>query len=194
MFSNWRVKNYKIWKERVLLHLGYAGIDYTIRKDEPPAVIDANSTNNITLYESWERSNRLYVMFIKTKIHSNIRGSIEHHEKVCDLLKAIDEQFNTSGKALASTLIIKFSSKRLTNVWGVCDHIMRMRDIATQLKEFEVKMLDSFLHYILNTLPQEYAPFKISNNTHKDKWSINKLLTMCIQEEGRLLMEQGESS
>ena len=29
--------------------------------------------------------------------------------------------------------------------------------------------------------------------THKEKWSINELLTMCVQEEGRLLMEQGES-
>ena len=134
-------------------------------------------------------------MFIKTKIHSSIRGSVEHHEKVRDLLKAIDEQFETSDKALASTLIMKFSSTRLTNVRGVRDHIMKMRDIAAQLKRLEVEMSDSFLvHYILNTLPQEYAPFKISYNTHKDKWSINELMTMCVQEEGRLLMEQGESS
>ena len=70
-----------------------------------------------------------------------------------------------------------------------------MKDIAAQLKGLEVEMSDSFLvHYILNTLPPEYAPFKISYNTHKDKWSINELLTMCVQEEGRLLMEQGESS
>ena len=128
-------------------------------------------------------------------IHPSIRGSVEHHVKVCDLLKAIDEQFETLDKALASTLIMKFSSTRLTNVRGVRDHIMKMRDIAAQLKRLEVEMSDSFLvHYILNTLPQEYAPFKISYNTHKDKWSINELMTMCVQEEGRLLMEQGESS
>ncbi|KAL0446541.1 UNVERIFIED_CONTAM: putative mitochondrial protein [Sesamum latifolium] len=55
-------------------------------------------------------------------------------------------------------------------------------------------MSESFLvHYILNTLPSQYAPFKISYNTHKDKWSINELMTMCVQEEGRLSMEAGES-
>ncbi|RVW64097.1 hypothetical protein CK203_051128 [Vitis vinifera] len=55
-------------------------------------------------------------------------------------------------------------------------------------------MSESFLvHFILNTLPPQYGPFKISYNTHKDKWSINELMTMCVQEEGRLLMEQGES-
>ena len=78
---------------------------------------------------------------------------------------------------------------------GVREHIMQMRDIAAQLKTLEVEMSDSFLvHYILNTLPHQYGPFKISYNTHKDKWSINELLTMCVQEEGRLTMELGESA
>ncbi|KAL9255297.1 Retrovirus-related Pol polyprotein from transposon TNT 1-94-like protein [Drosera capensis] len=49
------------------------------------------------------------------------------------------------------------------------------------------------MYYILNTLPQQYAPFKISYNTHKSNWSINKLMTICVQEEQRLLMESRES-
>ncbi|XP_051117849.1 uncharacterized protein LOC127242374 [Andrographis paniculata] len=54
-------------------------------------------------------------------------------------------------------------------------------------------MSETFLvHYILCTLPHQYGPFKISYNTHKDKWSINELMTMCVQEEERLLMEEGE--
>jgi len=70
-----------------------------------------------------------------------------------------------------------------------------MRDIVAQLKKLKVEMSESFLvHFILNTLPPQYGPFKISYNTHKDKWSINELMTMCVQEEGRLLMEQGESA
>jgi len=50
------------------------------------------------------------------------------------------------------------------------------------------------VHFILNTLLHEYGSFKISYNTHKDKWSINKLMTMCVQEEERLVMEMGESA
>ena len=84
---------------------------------------------------------------------------------------------------------------RLTTVKGVRKHIIEMRDIAAQLKKLEVDMSETFLvHYILNTLPKQYRPFKISYNTHKDKWNINELMTMCVQEEGRLLMEQGESA
>ena len=39
---------------------------------------------------------------------------IEKHEKVKDLIKAIDEQFANSEKYLVNTLIIQFSTLRLT--------------------------------------------------------------------------------
>ena len=109
-------------------------------------------------------------------------GFCDQHDKVKALLKATDEQFETSDKALASTLIMRFSSLRLTNVRGVREHIMQMRDIAAQLKTLEVDMMSDsfFVNYILNTLPHQCGPFKISYNTYKDKWSINKLLTMCV--------------
>ncbi|KAA8544505.1 hypothetical protein F0562_022455 [Nyssa sinensis] len=134
------------------------------------------------------------MMFIKTRIFTSIRGSVDQHEKVRDLLKAIDDQFVASDKALANTLIMKFSSLRLTSMKGVHEHIMQMKDNVAQLKKLEVEMSESFLvHYILNTISHQYGPFKISYNTHKDKWSINELMTMCVQEEGGLVMEQGES-
>lgn len=61
------------------------------------------------------------------------------------------------------------------------------------MRDIEVDMSDSFLvHYILNSLPPPYGPFRISGNTHKDKWSINKLMTMCVQIEESLAMETSE--
>ena len=133
-------------------------------------------------------------MYIKTKISAGLCGSIERHENVRELLKAIDEQFITLDKPLASTLIMKFTSLKPTGIRGVCEHIMEMRDIVAQLKKLEVEMSEFFLvHFILNTLLPQYEPFKISYKTHKDKWSINELMTMCVQEEERLMMEQGES-
>ena len=168
-------------------------IDYAIRKDELDPITKTNTAEAICLYDKWERSNRLSVMFIKTKISAGIRGSIELIDKVKPLLKAIDEKFVTFDKALASTLIMQFSSTKLIGIRGVCDHIMHMRDITAQLKSLKVTMSDtSLIHYILNTMSQQYSPFKISYKTRKDKWSINELLTMCVQEEGRLMMEESE--
>ena len=77
------------------------------------------------------------MIFIKIKISDGIRGSVDQHENVRELLKDIDDQFVTSDKALASTLIMKFSSLRLTSVKGVREHIMRMRDTVAQLKKLE---------------------------------------------------------
>ena len=91
---------------------------------------------------------------------------------------------------------MKFTSLKLTGIKGVCEHIMEMRDIVAQLNKLEVEMSESgpfLVYFILNILPLQYGPFKIFYNTHKNKWSINELMTMCVQEEERLIMEQGES-
>ena len=68
-------------------------------------------------------------MLIKTHIFAGIHGYIEKHDKVKNLLKTIDDQFAKFVKSLASTLIIQFSTLKLTGVKGVRDHIMRMMDI-----------------------------------------------------------------
>ena len=100
------------------------------------------------------RYNRLSMTFIKTNISAGIRGYIDQHDNVKDSLKAIDEQFTTFDKSLTNTLIMQFSSMRLTGIQGVHYHIMRIREILAQMKALEITMSDSFLvHYILCTLP-----------------------------------------
>lgn len=68
---------------------------------------------------------------------------------------------------------------------------MEMRNIAAKLKSLQVEISDSFLvHFVLNSLPLEYDPFKISYNTHDQKWTVNELLTKVVQEEERLKHEK----
>ena len=100
-------------------------IDYAIRKYELSTLLATNTKAKIELYYKWERSNRLSIMcIIKTHILVDICGSIEKHEKVRDLMQAIDEQFAKSEKSLTGTLIIQFSTLRLTGVGGVRGHII----------------------------------------------------------------------
>ena len=70
-------------------------IDYVIRKDKP-TITDTNTITEKALYEQWEQSNRLSLMFIKTKISNGIHGYADQHDNVKALLKVIDEQFVTS--------------------------------------------------------------------------------------------------
>ena len=165
--------------------------------DEKCDVLTDNSTPGaIALYERWERSNLLSIMYIKTHISASICGSILDCVYLRDLLKAIDDQFKTSDKTLANTLTTKLLSIKLTSVKSVREHIMKMRDLAAQLKGLEqIDFSDSYLmHFILQYLPHWYGLFKISYDIHKDKWSINELLTMCVQEEERLLLEKSENT
>ena len=137
-------------------------IDYAIRKNEPSSITKTSTPDVVDLYEKWETSNRLSMMFIKTNIFFSIRSSVDQHEKVKDRLKVIDDQFVTSNKSLVNTLIMQFSSLKLHMIRGARDHFMRMRNIVDQLKALEVTMLDSFLiNYILCTIPVQYAPIKI---------------------------------
>ncbi|GAV57660.1 UBN2 domain-containing protein, partial [Cephalotus follicularis] len=138
-----------------------------------------------------ERSNCLSLMLMKSHVNKSIRGSIPHCDKAANCMKVVEEQFVWSDKALANTLMMKLSGMRFDNSKSVREYIMEMRDIAAQLKSLEVEILESFIfHFILNSLPTEYGAFKISCNTHKEKWSINELLIMCVQEEERLKHEK----
>ena len=43
--------NYKVWKERILLHLRWMDIDYAIRKDEPPLITENSQLDDVDLYK-----------------------------------------------------------------------------------------------------------------------------------------------
>ena len=55
-------------------------------------------------------------------------------KKVKNFMKAIEEQFVSYDKALASTLMKKLSGMKHDSSMSVCEHIMEMRDVAAQLK------------------------------------------------------------
>ena len=45
--------NYKTWKERIPLYLGWMDIDYAIRKDEPD-INETNTKEEKVLHEQWK--------------------------------------------------------------------------------------------------------------------------------------------
>ena len=133
-------------------------IDYAIRKDEPPKITDTNKPDHILLYKRGRNLIALAWYILRLRL---VQVYVVQLRNVRELLKTIDEQFITSDKALASTLIMKFTSLKLTGIKGVREHIMEMRDVVAQLKKLEVETSESFLvHFILNILPPLYGPFK----------------------------------
>lgn len=71
--------------------------------------------------------------------------------KAKQFLKVVEEQFVSSDKVLASTLMKRLSSKTFDNTKNVCE-LMEMRDMAAQFKLLTVEISESFLvHLMLNS-------------------------------------------
>ena len=70
---------------------------------------------------------------------------------------------------------------------GMHEHILEMTNLATKLKALGMNVDEFFLmQFILNSLPSQYGLFQIHYNTVKDKWDVNELTSMFVQEERRL--------
>ncbi|KAD5802269.1 hypothetical protein E3N88_13629 [Mikania micrantha] len=161
--------NYSAWKDSLMLTLGITELDYALREPAPPALTDKSTAEAKLLYEKWEKANRMALIY----------------------LTAVEEQFKGNSKAHASTLIMKLVSTKYDGLSGIREHIMMMNDMARKLKGLDMEISDGFLvHFIMTSLPASYEAFKINYNTQKEKWLINELIAMCVQEEERQKLEK----
>ena len=72
---------------------------------------------------------------------------------------------------------------------------MEMSNLASKLKALKLELSEDLLVYlVLISLPAQYSQFKVSYNTQKDKWTLNELISHCVQEEERIKRERTESA
>ena len=106
----------------------------------------------------------------------------------------MESQFIGSSKAYASTLIKKLFNEKYSG-GGIREHILKMSNMASKLKPMDLGLKDEFLiHVVFASLPKEYETFVVNYNMQPDKWDIEKLIAMYVQEEERLKSSQGDSA
>jgi hypothetical protein len=67
---------------------------------------------------------------------------------------------------------------------GLRDHILRMSNVAARLKLLDLAIKDGFLIYLIfNSLPKEFETFEVNYNSMNDKWTLEKFIAICVQEE-----------
>ena len=72
---------------------------------------------------------------------------------------------------------------------------MGMSHLASKLKAHKLDLSkDLFVHLVLISLPTQFSQFKVSYNCQKETWSLNELISHCVQEEERLKQEKIESA
>ena len=129
----------------MLITLGCLDLDLCLRIDEPVQPIFESTKQERILYENWERPNRLSLMIVKSKIAKHIRKSIPDSDRARVFLASVEQQFQTSDKALAGTLMATLTTKKYNGMGGIHEHIMELNNIAEQLQDIDMTVFEFFL-------------------------------------------------
>ncbi|CAH9098963.1 unnamed protein product [Cuscuta epithymum] len=184
--------NFKSWKEAVEIVLGCMDLDLALRTERPTSTPENSNEAKI---EKWDRSNRMCLMIVKRTIPEAFRGSITEGENAKRFLMEIERLFAKNEKAETSSHLAKLVSMRYSGKGNIREYIMEMSNLASKLKELKLELPEDLLvHLVLISLPAYFGQFIVSYNTQKDKWSLNELISHCVQEEERLQRDKTESA
>ena len=172
--------------------LGCIDLDIAFREEKPTFTLE--NLNEVKI-EKWERSNRMSIMIMKCSIPETFRGSITEDKDAKQFLKDVEKFFTKNEKTEASSLLSKLVSMRYKGKGNIRKYIMEMSHLASKLKALKLELSEDLLvHFILISLPAHFGQFKVSYNTLKDTWSLNELISHCVQEEERLQQDKTESA
>lgn len=187
---------FKDWKENILIVIGCMDIDLALRMPKPNDLIEESTLEEIGYFEKWDRSNRLSLMIMKRGIPEAFRGAITNDNiTAIEFLSEIQNRFVKNDKAETSTLLASLISMKYKGKGNVREYIMEMSHLASKLKALKLDLSDDMLvHLILISLPAQFSQFKVSYNCQKEKWTLNELISFCVQEEERLKQDRTESA
>ena len=185
--------NFKTWRENVEIVLGVIDLDLALRTDKPPAITDESTSDNKREMERWERSNRISLMVMKRAIPEAFRDSVPDTAK--GFLEDLEKRFVKNEKAETSTLLANLISMKYSEKGNIREYIMEMSHLASKLKALKLELSqDLLVHLVLISLPTQFSQFKVSYNCQKESWTLNELISHCVQEEERLKREMTESA
>ncbi|XP_047267679.1 uncharacterized protein LOC124898099 [Capsicum annuum] len=162
--------NFSYWCEQIKFHLGVLDLDVALYSEKPTAITEASSDEEKSYYKHWDWSNRLGLMFMRMNIAGNIKTTLPKIENAKELLKLVEESFQTADKSLAGTLMGTLTIMKFDGSRTMYEHVIKMTNIAARLKSLGMKVEHNFfVQFIINSTPSEYGPFQINYNIMKDK-------------------------
>ena len=179
-----------------MLYLGVSDLDYALRNAQPPTIKEYSSIEEKKANEIWERSNRMCLMVIKCTIPESLRDTLADEATDAKILiQEIEKRYHKEDRAEISTLMNRLTNMKYKGKGNIREYIMEMSHIRSKLKGLNLELPEESIVYMaLNSLPPHFSQFKVSYNCQKDPWSLNELISHCVQEEERLKSEQCEST
>ncbi|KAL4283434.1 hypothetical protein GQ457_16G021540 [Hibiscus cannabinus] len=188
--------NFKDWKRYLEIVLGCMDIDLALRVEQPASLTAESTPDERKDFERWDRSNRMSLMIMKHSIPETFRGT--ESEKITlakDFLDNIEQRFAKNDKVEMTSLLTSLMSMKYKGQGNIREYIMEMFHTASKLKALKIELSEDLLVLmVLLSLPPQFSQFKISYNCQKEKWTLNELISHCVQEEERLKREKSESA
>ena len=130
------------------------------------------------------------LMIIKRSIPEAFRGAVSDEITLAkDFLAEIEKRFAKNDKAETSTHLASLISMKYKGKGNIREYIMQMSHIASKLKALKLKLSEDLLVYlVLISFSAQFSQFKVSYNYQKKKWTLNELISYCVQEEKGLSM------
>ncbi|KAJ9538794.1 hypothetical protein OSB04_031527 [Centaurea solstitialis] len=119
-----------------------------------------------------------------------VRGSIEEPETAIDYLKNIAEKYKESDIAEGARLSKMFNELKFSGEGNVRDHLLSMIEINQKLRDLDIGVKDEqVVHMGLQSLPIAYSNLRSMYNAQDKKWDLNKLISVCCEEQERIKKE-----
>ncbi|KAM6556615.1 hypothetical protein CsatB_003634 [Cannabis sativa] len=188
--------NFKDRERNLLIVLGCMDLDHALRNEQPAPLIKESSHDDKREFERWDRSNRMSLMIMKHSIPEAFWGTESEGVTMAkNFLEQIEERFAKNDKVEMTTLLGSLMNMKYKGQGNVREYIMKMHHIVSRLRTLKIELSDDVLVLmVLLTLPPQFNQFKISYNCQKEKWTLNELISHCVQEEERLKKDKTESA
>ena len=176
--------NFKTWHENLQIVLGVMDLDLALRVSSPAPLTVESSFDEKRDIEMWEKSNLMCLMIIKKAIPEAFKDTISKKIKTTkEFLEEIKNRFAKNVKYETSTLLANLISMRYKGNENIREYIMEMSHLASKLRAHTLDLSEDLLvHLVLISLPTQFSQFKVSYNCQKETWSLNELISHCVQE------------
>jgi gag-polypeptide of LTR copia-type len=128
-------------------------------------------------------------------ISESFRGPVSDSTLALDYLKEFEQMFVRNENAEISILLNKLCTIKYNGRINVRENILEMMNTALKLKAHKLDISKDMLVYLsVNFLPTSFEQFKVSYNCQNESWTVNELISHCVQEEERLNTDKSKSS
>ncbi|CAM8978338.1 unnamed protein product [Rhodiola kirilowii] len=177
--------NFEKWKENIKIFLGSMYLDLALREPKPIHLANLRSAFDRNHLRMWEHSNRPSLMIIHRGIPEVFRGIVpDEISSAKDYLTEFEKHFVENDTAKTSKLLANLISMKYFGKGNVRENIMEISQLASKLKALKIELsINLLVHLVLISLPSEYSQLRISYNSQREKWTLNELISFCVEEE-----------